>query len=224
MSTFENNLKQMYSKFTPKQRNWFRNVFPVLFIKWIDGKFDGRAASSYPHLKEKYASHSTAYTELDAFMFGLWFIRHCHGPIKAPKLYRITAFDNSTNAKNVIVSAKDQLKPLISWSDNPKVEVRGRKPTAKDHLLRVEAFPSKNILSNGDVLQKAVDIIMKDKFYFELNKKLTPDGKSGYDLWRTMMFEVTTLFEEGEYFVHMGKDETFKASAVKIIHASGDEY
>lgn len=230
MNKLESNLKQMYSEFTEEQKKWFRFEFPVAVHDWLTGEFDGKQLSKNPLLIEDYLNNvslSGSKVDLDDLLLALWCVRKCYGPIKAPTLYRLTTFENSKNASTAIVRNKNQLKPITSWSVNPKVKVADRKRTPHDHILKAKIDP-KYILSSTSILLQACSIVYdsyddaNDYFELSLDSKGRNRKDKGYDngskaasLWANLYSTLNFYKREEEYFVYLNSNDSIKVEVIR---------
>lgn len=226
--SFENNIKKMYSEFDEGQKEWFRFELPKHLGEWMMGGFNGKQLSKNPKLIEDYVKHEISISAapkkkgaLDNLLLALWCIRKCHGPIHAPKLYRLTKInDLSETAKTVTICAKSSLKPITSWSSNENVIVHDREDGPNDYILRLDSVESKYILGTADIVYEFVEIVLKNVKLFNLGKSYTKKYggvTTALKEWKMTLNHIRGFLDEREYLIYLHPGEELKAAVHKRI-------
>lgn len=225
--SFEQNLKRMYSEFDEGQKQWFLRSFPNALISWFNGNYNGKQLSKNPRILEDYLDNTSlsASTEvkLDDVVIALWCVRKCHGPIHTPKLYRLTKLQGGHDLMYVTVRAKNELKPLTSWTSLSEPVVGEREPSNSDFVLAADV-PKSFVLCSWDVLNECVQIVQKNAEHFELKKRdifgrKAPTVHSKAKIfaertWGYLEKELRLFRNEREYMVYLGPGDEFKA----VVH------
>lgn len=231
--SFENNIKKMFTEFDEGQKDWFRFELPKYLGEWVVGGFNGKQLTRNPTLIEDYLKReiSLSYVPkkkdtLDNLLMSLWCIRKCHGPIHAPKLYRLTKInDLSDSAENVRISATNSLKPITSWSSTENVVVHDRDPTERDFILRLDSVEPKYVLGTIDIVFEFVRLVLKnakllglDEARVKVSKRMTAKKE-----WETTQRHVRGFLDEKEYLIYLHPGEEIKAVIHKRLPAPVEE-
>jgi hypothetical protein len=226
---FERNLQIMFGQLSVGQQHWFVHTFPRYIDSWMENDFWGRQKSKHPRLKESYSvvqkkKKPREVKSLDKFIFALWCVRKCYGPIQPKALYRLTQHRNPKGLRNAVFRSKSQLKPLTSWSTDSQISVINRANENNDYLLTYKNPAAKHILSSTAVLQKMAKVVMARPEKFGLGvpvhntTKYIQEARKAKAHWQSALTSLNKFVKvENEYMVYLSQNESFKVKLTKIV-------